>query len=97
MAEGKRTEKIKITTERPVGQKREYSNHVEISANPRDVSLKFCDLKPPAGKEEIDKVIKNGITIPVNTEIVLAFDIAESLLETLKKQIDIVNEKLKKN
>jgi len=88
--------KIKISTSRPEGQKREYSNYVEISANPRDVSLKFCDLKPPAKKEEIDDVIKNGITIPVNTEIVLPFDVAESVVEALKRQLDIVKDKIKK-
>lgn len=88
---------LKISTVRPEGQKREYSNYVEISANPRDVSLKFCDLKPPAKKEEIEEVIRNGITLPINTEIVLPFDVAVSVVDALKKQIDIVNENIKKN
>ena len=88
--------KIRISTQRPEGQKREYSNYVEITANPRDVSLKFCDLKPPAKKEEIDEIIKNGITIPVNTEIVLPFDVADSVMEALKKQLDIVKNRVKK-
>ena len=88
---------IKISTERPDGQKREYSNYVEITANLRDVSLKFCDLKSPAKKEEVEEVIKNGIKLPVNTEIVLPFDVAESMIEALKKQIDIVKENRDKN
>ena len=95
MTEEKKDEKLKIHTERPVGQKREYSNYVEISANPRDVSLKFCDLKPPVTKDEANEIIKNGTTLIVNTEIVLPFDVAESLIEALKKQIDTVKEKMK--
>jgi hypothetical protein len=89
------TKDIKIVTSRPEGQKREYSNYVEISANPREVSLKFCDLKSPSTNEEIEKIKKEGITLLVNTEIVLAFDVAESVVDTMTKQLNIVKEKLK--
>ncbi len=59
------------------------------------MSLKFCDLKSPSTNEEIEKIKKEGITLSVNTEIVLAFDVAESVVETMTKQLNIVKEKLK--
>ena len=95
MTDQTNTNDIKIVTHRPEGQKREYSNYVEISANPREVSLKFCDLKPPSTNEQIEKIKTDGITLTVNTEIVLAFDVAESVVETMTKQLNIVKEKIK--
>jgi hypothetical protein len=89
-----KTPDIKVITERPVGQKREYSTYVEISTNPREVTLKFCDLKPASNPEELERVTKAGqITIPVNTEIVLPIDVAEGVLNILKQHL----ENLKKN
>ncbi|MGH7203534.1 MAG: hypothetical protein ACREHC_03775 [Candidatus Levyibacteriota bacterium] len=85
---------IKIITYRPEGQKREFSSYIEISANPREVSLKFCDLKPPATEEELELIKKQGkITIPVDTEIVVPFDVAEALLQALGTQLNTIKEK----
>ena len=96
MLEQKNPEDIKIVTVRPEGQRREYSNYVEISANIREISLKFCDLKPLARKEEIEEAKKEGIILPVKTEIILPYDVAESVVETLKKQLDTIREKFGK-
>ncbi len=96
MAEEINLENIKIKTFRPEGQKREYSTYVEISATTRDVSLKFCDLKPPSTKQEIEDLKKNGVKIQVNTEIVLPFDVALSLTDAMRSQLNIVKEKSKK-
>jgi len=97
MAEETKVEDIKIVTYRPEGQKREYSTFVEISSNPVEVSLKFCDLKPPNNAEELEKVKKEGkVIIPVNTEIVLTLGVAEALASTLKAQLDKIKEQIKK-
>src|SRR5438105_2957213 len=96
MVEEIKPEDIKIITYRPAGQKREYSSYIEVIANPREVSFKFCDLKPPA-KEELEKIKKEvRVEIPVNTEIVIPFDVAESLLEALKIQLDTAKNMNKK-
>lgn len=95
MVDVNKKEDIKIITIRPEGQKREYSTYVEVTANPREISLKFCDLKPPSTPDEIELVKRrNQITIPVNTEIALPFDVAESLAEVLRTHINIVKTKM---
>jgi len=88
----------KISTYRPEGSKRTYSNHVEVAISPQDISLKFCDVMPPS-KENIDRLIKNEksgeveLKVPVLTEIVLSYKVAKALIEVLKKQLDKVEEK----
>lgn len=89
-------EDIKINTYRPLNQKREYSNYVELTSNPREVSLKFCDIKPPSS-EELEEITKSKkIQIEVNSEVVLPLDVAEGLVNALKTQIDTIKENLKK-
>lgn len=79
---------LKIIVYRPEGSQRIYSNYVEVSSNPVDVSLKFCDLKP-ATKEEFDKAKREGkISLPVITEIILPLPVAKALVEVLQKQIE---------
>ncbi len=75
---------IEIEIYREEDQRRVFSNYVGVSANPNEVSLKFCDLKPPANKEELETVQKEGkVKIPVTTEIVLPIEVGASLMEAL--------------
>jgi len=84
------SDKVKIVVYRLEGSQRVYSNYVEVSSNPVDVSLKFCDLKP-ASKEDYDKAKKEEkIQIPVITEIVLPSSVAKALLKVLEKQLEKV-------
>lgn len=97
MADEKKQNNIKIITYRTEGQKREYSTFVEINSNPAEVSLRFCDLKPTTTQEELEKIQKEGkVSIPINTEIVLPFVVAEALASSLKIQLDAVKAKAKK-
>lgn len=96
MSEKENLEQFKVVTIRPEGQRREYSNYIEVSATPIDMSLKFCDIKPSRTKEEIEEIKKNGINVLVNTEIVIPIDIVQSLIATLRKQIDTMQELTRK-
>ena len=97
MTDETNTKNIKISTYRPEGQKREYSTFVEISSNPMEVSLRFCDAKPPTTTEELEKIQKeNKVSIPINTEIVLPFVVAEALVATLGLQLDTIKKQNKK-
>jgi len=92
----KKAENIRIITCRPEGQKREYSTYIEVSSNNREVSLKFCDLKPQTTTEEIEKIKETGqVRIPVNSEIVVPFDVADSLLKVLQEQIATIKKQNK--
>lgn len=89
-------EDIKIRSFRLPGLKRQYSTYVEVSANPRDVNLKFSDLKPPETPEELERIKKElKVEVPVDNEIVLPIDVAQSLLEALTIQLNIVKENMK--
>ena len=82
-------EKVNVLVYRPEGSQRIYSNYVEVTKTPLDVSLKFCDLKPPANPEEIEKIKKEKkVTIPVISEIVLPMEIAKAFLDALKSQLE---------
>lgn len=96
MADQIKLDDVKIITIRPLNQKRDYSNYVEISSNPREVSLKFCDIKPP-NSEELEEITKNKrIQTEVNTEVVLPLDVADGLLNALKTQIETIKENIEK-
>lgn len=86
---------VKIKAIRPHDLKRTYSNYIEVSANPVDVSLKFCDVKSPANQEEKEKVIKEKkVQVTIIEEIVIPRGIAESLLKALKEQLNKSEEKV---
>jgi hypothetical protein len=90
------TKDIKIVASRPIDQKREFSNFIEFTANLNEVSLKFCDLKPPR-PEELEKIKKEGkVVLSVNTEIVIPFVVAEEFSKNLEKQIREIREKFPK-
>jgi hypothetical protein len=90
------TKNIKVVTYRPEGQKREYSTFVEISSNPLEISLRFGDLKPPTTPEELEEIQKEGkVNIPINTEIVMPFIVAEALASILRQQLDNIKEQAK--
>lgn len=86
---------VKISTYRPEGSRRTYSNHVEVAVSPQDVSLKFCDVMPPS-REDIDDLIKTEksselkLRVPVLTEVVISFKVAKALIDVLNKQLDKV-------
>ncbi len=85
----KEPKQIKFIAYRLEGSKREYSNYVEVSKSLIDVSLKFCDIKPPASNEELQQLQKTGILkTAVITEVVLPIQIAEALLGALKTQLE---------
>ena len=76
---------------------RQYSNYVRVAANPLEVTLQFADLKPAPTDEEQSK-IKNNRTIeaPIDVELVVPFDVAESLSKALSEQIEKIKDKIKK-
>jgi len=83
------TERLKILVHRPEGNQRIYSNYVEVTKTPLDVSIKFCDLKPPANPEELEKTKRDKkVLIPVLSEIVLPVEIAKAFLEALRSQLE---------
>ncbi|MBI2327285.1 hypothetical protein HYU92_03095 [Candidatus Curtissbacteria bacterium] len=80
---------LKIIAYRPDGSQRIYSNYVEVTKTGLDVSIKFCDLKPPANPGELEKIKKEKETrIPVLSEIVLPLEIAKAFLEALRSQLE---------
>ena len=84
--------KIKFIPYRPVGSKREYSNYVEVTKSMLDVSIKFCDVKPPENIEELQQVQKTGLLkIPIVTEVVLPLAIARAFLDALRTQMEKEN------
>ena|SRR5581483_12195896 len=90
------TNDIKVITQRPEGQKREFSSYIEFTVNINEVSLKFCDVKPPR-PEELEQIKKEGkVILPVNTEIVLPFVVAEEFSKNLENQIKMIKEKIEK-
>ncbi len=89
MTKQDKQKKLTIKAIRIAGNKRIFSNYVEVNKSPWDVSLKFADVKPPANKEEMLSTIENGvIEIPIDAEIVMPSEIAQSLLEALKIQLE---------
>ncbi len=80
---------IKLSTFRPEGLKRVFSNYVEISKSSEDISLRFSDIKPPVNKNEIELVNRTGeLKLPVEVEIVMPLKIATSFLQVLKGQLE---------
>jgi hypothetical protein len=97
MADQSSTKEIKIVTHRPEGQQREYANYIEFSINTRDVSLKFCDIKPHSTEEEYkESKEKNQIDVNVSREIVVPFDVVEEVVQKLSIYINKVKEDVKK-
>ncbi|SRR6266404_5208617 len=96
MADQTDTKNIKIIVTRPEGQKREYANYIETSATPRDISFRFCDLKPPR-PEELEKIQKEGkVEVIATSEIVIPFDVIEEFSKNLEKQLDEIKKQFKK-
>ncbi|MDO8496975.1 MAG: hypothetical protein Q7S61_00330 [bacterium] len=81
---------VKIIPTRLVGSKRVYSNFVEVTKTNRELSLKFCDVRPPANEDEVKEVQKNGkIEAPIEVEIVLPIEIGNGIIKALTTQLEI--------
>lgn len=86
--------KVKITPIRKEGGSRIYSNYVRVISSARDITFQFCDVKPPESDEEATNIKKSAIVKPqIDAEVVLPFDIAQSLLTILKGQLEKVSKK----
>ena len=88
--DAKNTEKeLKISTYRQEGSKRIFSNYVEVSSTPFDISIRFSDIKPPTSREEVEVVKKIGkLKLPIEVEIIMPLVIANSFLQVLKNQLE---------
>ncbi|MGB5156335.1 MAG: DUF3467 domain-containing protein [Desulfobacterales bacterium] len=64
-----------------------YSNYIEITQSPYDLSLKFCDAIPIKNVEEVQKN-KGVFKIPIVAEIVIPFAIVKSLIDALQVHYD---------
>jgi len=84
---GKKGKKVEIVTIRPENLQRTFSNYAEVNSNPTEISIRFCDVKPPV-KEEVSGIMTTGkIKATVVSEIVLPFAVGNALFEALKSQI----------
>jgi hypothetical protein len=93
MSKSKKQVPLKIIAKRKENQRRIYSNYVEITATNLDVSIKFCDVKPPSNDQEANMVNKEErIEATVEAEIVLPKDIAKAFLSALNSQLNVSEE-----
>lgn len=87
--------KVKINPLRKEGGSRTYSNYVRVVSSPRDITLQFCDIKPPTSDEDTANLKNSPVMKPlVDAEIVLPVDVAQSLLNVLKGQLEKVGKKI---
>lgn len=91
----KKGKKLKIVAVRPENLQRTFSNYAEVTSNPSEVSIRFCDVKPPV-KEDISEALKTGkVKATVISEIVLPFLVGDALLDALKSQIEKIKKEKK--
>lgn len=94
MADNKDPKPIKVIPLRYVGSKRIYSNYIEVTKSPTDISIKFCDIKPPENEKEIENVKSKGqLEIMVEAEIVIPLSVAKEFLKALQVQFPSNEEK----
>ena len=87
--------KVKISPVRKEGCSRTYSNYVRVVSNPGDITLQFCDIKPPTSDEDTANLKSSPVMKPlIEAEIVLPIDVAQSLLNVLKGQLEKVGKKI---
>jgi hypothetical protein len=89
MAETKaQTKQLKIIPQRKEKTSRVYANYAEVTNNNIDVSLKFCDIRPPANDQELREANDKGfIHVPIEAEIALPKKVAEDLIRVLQVQL----------
>lgn len=89
----KAEQKIKIKPKAVEFSKRVYSNYVQISKNPLEVSMKFCDVAPLL-PEDMEVQLKVGeVSAPIVAEIVLPRPVADELLRALETVLRKEDEK----
>jgi len=87
MAEEK-NKKFKIVPYRYLDKNRIYSNYIEVAKTGTDLSIKFCDIRPPENKEEVNEVKKTGeIRVPIEAEMIIPLPVAADFLRALRLQI----------
>lgn len=84
----KNTKHLKIVPTRKEQSSRVYANYIEATNNNIDVSLKFCDIRPPANDKEFQQANEQGyINVPIEVEVALPRHIAEDLIRVLQVQL----------
>lgn len=87
--------KVKINPIRREGGSRTYSNYVRVVSGPRDITFQFCDIKPPTSDENTTNLRNSQVLKPlIDAEIVLPIDVAQSLLNVLRGQLEKVGKKM---
>lgn len=82
------TPPIKVIPKRINGDRRIYSNHVEISLTEDDLNIKFCDIRPPENEKQLDEVKKAGeVEVPIDAEVVIPLRVAIQLKKILNERI----------
>ena len=92
--------KVKVVPYRKENTSRVYSNYVRVVSSPREITLQFCDVKPPENDDYAEKLKKNPVMkSPIEVEITLPIEVAQALKSVLKGQLEKVNSDLngKKN
>jgi len=85
---------VKVIPYRKDTTTRLYSNYVRVVSGPRDVTIQFCDVRPPESDEVAEELKKNPVMkSPIEVEVTLPIDVANSLLNVFKKQLELVSEK----
>lgn len=100
MVDKKQELTVKVVPYRKENTSRVYSNYVRAVSSQREMTLQFCDVKPPESDERAEELKKNPvIKSPIEAEITLPINVAQALISVLKGQLEKITSSLngKKN
>jgi len=74
---------VKIVPTNEKKSERIYSNFVQVSCSPHDVTLTFCDILP-VRKEQQSKILESKqLEAPVQVEVVIPLSLVEPLIKAM--------------